>query len=423
MLTTLAIVILLLIIVSGFFSGSETSLMSLNRHRLKYLAKHNHKKAITSQKLLQRPDRLLAIILLGNTLANNLATFFTTLLANQYFGSLGAGIATIILTLIILIFAETIPKTIAAIYNEKYAFMCCGILNIVRIITYPLVISLNFISNAILLIFGVNVKDKKHKPMSTDELRSLVTEPESAKLAKKHRSMLLGVLDLEVSNIKDVMLPRNQIKGINIQDPWNKILNSIQNSSVSKLVIYNNTIDNIIGVLSLRKANKLINSSEQKASKQKEIFQKMISKAYYVPEITTLQNQLISFQRTGHELAVVVDEYGDIQGIVTIKDIIEEIVGELDQQTSIEHREFIKKGDKTYIINGNVTVREINRKLQIELPIDSAKTLSGLITNHLDDIPTKNISIIINNYPIEIIKVSGNAVKKAIISTQKRKPK
>ena len=422
MLTTLTIIILLLIVVSGFFSGSETSLMSLNRHRIKYLAKHNHKKAITSQKLLKRPDRLLAVILLGNTLANNMATFFTTLLADKYFGSFGAGIATIILTLVILIFSETIPKTIAAIYNEKYAFLCCGPLNIIRILTYPLVLSLNFVSNAVLLLFKIKVKDKKHQPMSTDELRSLVTEPESAKLAKKHRSMLLGVLDLELSNIKEVMLPRNQIKGINIQDPWNKILKTIKNSSVSKLIIYNNTIDNIIGVLSLRKANKLINSSELSSSKQKEELKKMISKAYYVPEITTLQNQLIAFQRTGHELAIVVDEYGDIQGIVTIKDIIEEIVGELDPQTNLEQRAFIKK-ENSYIINGNVGLREINRKLNIDLPTDSAKTLSGLITNHLDDIPTKNISVIINHYPIEIINVSGNAVKKAVVYTNKIKDK
>jgi Mg2+/Co2+ transporter CorB len=415
MVITLLIVIFILLIISGFFSGSETSLMSLNRHRLKYLAKHKTKWAATSLKLLKRPDQLLATILLGNTLANNLATFFITIIADRFFGNMGAAVATIILTLIILIFSETIPKTIAAIYNEKYALFCCNILNIIQIICYPLVLTLNVISNAILLLFGVNIKNKKTKPMSTDELRSIVTEPESAKLAKKHRSMLLGVLDLEVSTIKEVMLPRNQIQGINLKLNWEQTLETIQNSPFSKLVAYEDNIDNITGVLSLRKANKLINLSLKSKSEQKKYLQEITSKAYFVPETTTLHNQLIEFQKTGHDLAVVVDEYGDIQGIVTLKDILEEIVGELDQQLDTQNSSFTQQDDQSYIIKGHVTIREINRHLNIELPVDDAKTLSGLITNYLDELPKKNTSILIKNYPIEIIQVKGKAVKKARI--------
>jgi len=389
--------------------------MSLNRHRLKYLAKHKTKWAATSLKLLKRPDQLLATILLGNTLANNLATFFITIIADRFFGNMGAAVATIILTLVILVFSETIPKTIAAIYNEKYAFFCCNILNIIKTICYPLVLTLNVISNAILLLFGINIKNKKTKPMSTDELRSIVTEPESAKLAKKHRSMLLGVLDLEVSTIKEVMLPRNKIQGINIKSNWEQTLKTIQNSPFSKLVAYEDNIDNITGVLSLRKANKLINLSLKSKSEQKKYLQEITSKAYFVPETTTLHNQLIEFQKTGHDLAVVVDEYGDIQGIVTLKDILEEIVGELDQQLDTQNSSFTKQDDQSYIVKGHVTIREINRHINIELPVDDAKTLSGLITNYLDELPKKNTSILIKNYPIEIIQVKGKAVKKARI--------
>ena len=419
MITTLIITIIILLIISSFFSGSETSMMSLNRYRLRHLAKHNHKRAITSQKLLQRPDKLLATILLGNTLANNLATFFTTIISEKYFGSFGAAIATLILTLIILLFAETIPKTIAALYPEKFAFLTCEILNIIKIIGSPLILSLNAISNAILLSLGIKVKNKAIEPISKEELRSLVTDSSSDQLPKPHRAMLLGVLDLELTTLKDVMVPRHQIQAISLSIPWSKILKKIQNSPFSKLLIYEENIDNITGVLSLRKLNRLISKSSKLEKKTPSLYKKeikkFISKPYFVPEMTTLQNQLIAFQHTGHDLAIVVDEYGDIQGLVTIKDILEEIVGELDQQASLESRSIIKQKDGSYIVQGYISVREINRQLQIELPLDKSKTLSGLITQHLDALPRKNTSIMIKDYHIEILQVKGKAVKKAKI--------
>jgi Mg2+/Co2+ transporter CorB len=425
MITTLIITIVILLIVSGFFSGSETSMMSLNRYRLRHLAKHNHKRAITSQKLLQRPDKLLATILLGNTLANNLATFFTTIIAQKYFGSFGAAIATLILTLMILLFAETIPKTLAALYPEKFAFLTCEILNIIKIIGLPLILSLNAISNAMLLPFGIKVKNKAVDPISKEELRSLVTDSSSDALPKPHRTMLLGVLDLELTTLKDVMVPRHQIQAMSLSSPWPKILKQIQNSPFSKLLIYEENIDNITGVLSLRKVNKLITQSSSKAEKNHSSLYKkniisFISKPYFVPEMTTLQDQLIAFQHTGYDLAIVVDEYGDIQGLVTIRDILEEIVGELDQKAPLESRSIVKQKDGSYIVQGYISAREINRHLQIELPLDKSKTLSGLITQHLDALPSKNTSLMIKNYPIEILQVKGKTVKKAKIHLENK---
>ena len=268
------------------------------------------------------------------------------------------------------------------------------------------------------------VKNKKNKPMTTDEFRSLVNEPEAAKLAKKHRSMLLGVLDLEVATIQDVMLPRNQIQGISLDYSWDKIIRTIQKSAFSKLIVYEKNIDNITGVFSLRKANNLININLKDSDDKKKALEKIISKAYFVPETTTLHSQLIAFQKTGHDLAIVVDEYGDIQGIVTLKDIIEEIIGDFDQQLSIDKRSFIEEKENAYIIKGNVTIREINRQLNIDLPVEEAKTLSGLIINYLDELPKKNTKkvITIKNIEIEIIQVKRNAVKKArIIINNKNK--
>lgn len=419
MISILIIVIIILLIISGFFSGSETSMMSLNKYRLRHLAKHHNKRAVTSQKLLKRPDKLLATILLCNTLANNLATFFTTIISEKYFGSFGAAIATLILTLIILLFAETIPKTIAALYPERFAFFSCEILNVIKIIGSPLIISLNSISNAILLPLGIKVKNKTIDPISKEELRSLVTESSSDHLPKPHRTMLLGVLDLELTTLKDVMVPRHKIQAISLSTPWPKILKKIQSSPFSKLLIYEENIDNITGVLSLRKLNRLLSKSSKLKKNSSSLYKKeiksFISKPYFVPEMTTLQNQLIAFQHTGHDLAIVVDEYGDIQGIVTIKDILEEIVGELNQQASSETRNIVKQKDGSHIVQGHISVREINRHLQIELPVDKAKTLSGLITQHLDALPSKNTSLMIKNYHIEILQIKGNAVKKAKI--------
>ena len=322
---------------------------------------------------------------------------------------------TLVLTLIILVFAETIPKTIAAIYSEKFAFACCEIINTLRIIGSPLILSLNAFANFILTLCGINIKNRPIEQISKEELRSIMTEPSAAKLAKKHRTMLLGVLDLELATLKDIMIPRHQIRGICLTDPWGKTLKTIQSSHVSKILVYKNNIDHVTGVLSLRKATKLINTKLKSKEDKKNALHNIISKPYFVPEVTTLHNQLIAFQRTGHDLAIVVDEYGDIQGIVTLRDILEEIVGELDQQAPIESRTIVKQEDDSYTVQGYISVRELNRLLQIELPLQHAKTLSGLITHYLDDLPKPKTSVMVNNYPIEIITVKGKAVKKAKI--------
>ena len=420
MLMTGLISLLLLIGLSAFFSGAETSMMALNRYRLRHLARQHHKAAQRAQKLLKRPDRLLGVILIGNTFANILASSIATILASRFFGNLGVAITTVLLTCIILLFGEVIPKTLATVNPERFAFPASFILKILLTLFYPIVWILNFLSNNTLKLFGIQVGAKSTEPLSKEELRTLVFDTEG-KLKRPHRHMLLGVLDLEKSTVQDILIPRHKIYGINLDEPWESIRTRLIESPYSRVPIFNGEIDNILGILPLKKTILML-LKDPTFNKEKML--KNIEPTYFIPESTTLQTQLINFQKRGEHFGVVVDEYGDIQGVATVEDILEEIVGEY--MNKLPSQQTIQKLEQNqYIASGDTTIRDLNRKLETQLPLSGPKTLNGLITEHLQTVPTANTCVMIQSQPLEILEVEDNAIKwvKIALNPTKTPPK
>lgn len=384
--------------------------MSLNRYRMRHQARHNHKAAKRSQQLLRRPDRLLGVILLGNTFANIFASALATLIASRYWGEVGVLVATVILTIFILLFSEILPKTFAALFPEKVAYPASYPLEILLKFLYPVIWVLNAIANQILKIFGIRLSSKASDALTREELKTVVKDA-SPKVTTRHKNMLLGVLDLEQATVEDALIPKQRIHGIDINAPWNEVLDTIINSPYSKMPVYKDNLDTLIGVLQLRKALKLVR--EPQASIH--TLEKLVDRCYFIPETTNLQQQLIHFQQNGEHFALVVDEYGDIQGMVTLEDIIEEIVGAFVTDQPSNNQTIHPQTDGSYIVPGSMTIRDLNRNLGLELATTGAKTLSGLLTDHLQDIPTAKTCTLINGYPVEIMKVEDNAVKKAKI--------
>ena len=403
-----------LILISGFFSGSETGMMSLNRYKLRHLAKKRHVQARRTQKLLKRPDRLLGVILIGNTFANILASSLVSVYADDAFGSIGVLIATIILTIVVLIVAEVMPKTIAALYPEKIAFPASLPLSFLLWLFYPIVWLVNMAANGILRIFGVRIKNQKQMDsLSKEEIHSVVHDSSSA-LTHKHKHMLLGVLELESIRVSDVMIPRHKVEAIDIADQKNFIYNVIQ-ASHSILLIYENDLDNLLGILPVKNALKFI--SNPKAVNIEDI-RSVIAEPYYVPENASLQTQLFNFQRKGCRFSVVVDEYGGIEGIITAEDILEEIVGEFSD--TFEVKSFIQPAeDGSFVTSGSTTIRELSRHANLHFPKATSKTLSGFIMEFLEVIPDGRCCFKSTHYIIEVMSVENNMIHQARISPLK----
>ncbi|MCF6775436.1 CNNM domain-containing protein [Thiotrichales bacterium 19X7-9] len=403
--------IFLLIICYGFFSGSETSLMSLNQYRARHLAKNKHKGAKRAIKLLKRPDRVLGIILLGNTFVNILAAALATVLAERWFGQIGILISTVFLTLVILIFAEIMPKTLAAIYPERFAFPASLVLKILLKLLYPIVWLANFSSNSLLKLFGIHIpKTNVIDRLTKDELYSVIAEA-NVILTRKYRNMLLGILELETMTVSDVMLPRKKIEAIDLNQSVDNLIKDIFSCSHKKVITYRHNIDNIIGILNIY--HFLMQYSHKHGITKADIL-KLIKEPYYIPKTTSLQTQLLNFQSKGERFGIIVDEYGAIEGIVTVEDIIEEIVGEFAD--TFEPSEFITKlSDQSYLVAGSITIRELNRHLNLKLLTKGPNTLSGLITEHLEAIPSAPCCIKVQGHMIEVTKVSHNIIEKARI--------
>ncbi len=379
------ILLVFLVFLSGFFSASETSMMALNRYRLKHLIRQKNKKALRAHQLLKRPDRLLGVILLGNTFSNIFASALATLITEHFFGEAGVLLTTILLTCFILIFSEVLPKTLAALYPETVGFRLSPILKLLQIFLYPVVFIINLISNNLLKICGVNIQAKHAEPLSQEEIQSLVHDAK-AKFQKRHHHMLLGVLGLESVTISDVLTPRSKIYGINLNDPLPKILQQLIHSPYSKIPVYHDNIDHVTGIISLRKCAKFMNQGPLSLKK----LQSIIEPAYFVPEQISLQKLLINFQKKKEQFALIVNEYGDIEGLATLEDILEEIMG--DYLHNLPSQQSIKKIDAHhYLVSGNATIRDINRQLEIQLPSQGAKTLNGLIIEQLQSIPEEKI--------------------------------
>jgi len=400
-----------LIIISGYFSGSETGLMSLNRYRLKNLADKNHKGALLAQRLLETPERLIGLILLGNNLVNILASAIATIIGIRLLGDYGFIFSTIVLTFIILVFAEVTPKTIAALHPERFALPSSYLLSPLLKIFYPLVWLINLFTRLIFKILGISEKAKSHYDLSSEELRIVVNEA-GTMIPHQHQQMLLSILDLEKVTVEDIMIPRNEITGININDEWQDIVHQLSDSQHTRLPVYNGDIDKITGLIHIRNALHLFHKEET----SKDDLKKIIREPYFVPEGTPLNTQLLNFQREKRRIGLVVNEYGDIQGLVTLEDILEEIVGEFTTDPSALSKDIHLQEDGSYLIDGSTSVRELNRVLEWDLPTEGPKTLNGLILEYLETIPDPGTSLLIADYPLEIVQTTQNSVKTVLIN-------
>lgn len=410
---TLFIVLIVLILLSGFFSGSETALMTLNRYRMKSLARKGHRGAKLARKLLKRPDRLLGLILLGNNFVNILASAIASLIAMRYYGEAGIAIATGILTFVILVFAEVTPKTLAALKPDLFAYIAAFIYTPLQKIFYPLVWFVNLISNKMLALFGVHAASSSDDSLNADELRMVVHEARQF-IPGKHTDMLLGILDLENISVEDIMIPRNDITGIDLNDDWSDVVQQITNSHRTRVPVFKDSIDNTMGILHLRKVLNLVVRDEL----TRESLESLIRDPYFIPEGTSLTHQLLNFQKNRRRSGLVVDEYGSIQGLVALEDILEEIVGQFTTDSSARNAGIHPQDDGSYLVDGSTHIREINRALEWDLPTDGPKTLNGLILEHLEMIPTPGTSLLIANYPVEITRTDKNAVQMARIHPQ-----
>jgi len=394
-----------LLVLSAFFSGSETALMSLNRYKLRHKARAGHRGAKMAEKLLERPDRLIGLILLGNNAVNISASALVGVVSVQIGGELGFAIGTAVLTLVVLIFAETAPKTMAALHPERIAFPAAYIYFVLLKVLYPLVWLTNVMANAVLYLLGLRNTDTDGYALSREELRTVVYEA-GARISGKYRQMLVSILDLEKVTVDDVMVPHNEIIGINLDDDDDEIQKIIAESQHTRLPVYRDDIDQVVGILHLRN---LANVADKRVSK--DMLQTLLSEPYFVPEGTPLSMQLVQFQRRRERIAMVVDEYGDIQGIVTLEDILEEIVGEFTTDPADEEDDVVKDRADSFLVDATANIRELNRSQGWELPTDGPKTLNGLIVEMLETIPQPATCLKINGYPIEIVEADDNRIR------------
>jgi len=409
-------ILLLLILISGFFSGSETSMMAINRYRLRHLSRIGHRGARSVSTLLERPERLIGLILLGNNFVNILASSIATIIGLRLFGDAGIAIATGFLTFVVLIFAEVTPKTIAALNPERFAFPAAYLLTPLLRILYPLVRLINWITNLVLRTFGISITAEQNDHLSREELRTVVKEA-GGLIPQKHQAMLTSILDLEQVTVEDIMVPRNEIIGIDIEDDWQDILNQITLSQHTRLPVFRDNTEHLLGILHMRDAIHLhATESDDKAE-----LIKLLRDQLFIPEQTTLNTQLLQFQRLKQRMGLVVDEYGDVQGLVTLEDLLEEIVGEFTTDASDIIPEVQSREDGSYLVEGSANLRELEKNMGWELPQDGPKTLNGLILEHLEDIPESGTSMMINGYPIEVTHASENLVRRVAIFPLLRK--
>ncbi|PSW09470.1 DUF21 domain-containing protein [Photobacterium sanctipauli] len=404
--------LILLLIISGYFSGSETGMMALNRYKLRHLANQGHRGAKRVEKLLSRPDRLIGLILIGNNLVNILASAIATILGMRLYGDMGVAIATGTLTLVVLVFAEVTPKTLAALYPERVSYASSIVLRVLMKILYPLVWFVNGITNSFLRLLGLRVSNMDDAKLSSDELRTVVNEA-GGLIPRRHQDMLLSILDLENVTVEDLMVPRNEIAAINVNDDWKSIVRQLSHSAHGRIVLYRDSIDEVVGMLRVREAYRLM---MDKNDFSKENLLRAADEVYFIPEGTPLNIQLLKFQRNKERIGLIVDEYGDIQGLITLEDILEEIVGEFTTSISPTLAEEISpQADGSLVIEGSANIRDLNKSLNWVLPTDGPRTLNGLILEHLEDIPDSQLSIEVSGYQMEIIEVSENMIKQVKI--------
>jgi Mg2+/Co2+ transporter CorB len=383
--------------------------MAINRYRLKHLANSGHRGARLAQKLLTRPDRLIGLILLGNNMVNILAASIATVIAMRQFGDNGIWISTLVMTVVVLIFAEVAPKTLAALNPEKVAFPASYVLVVLLKVLNPIVWLVNSFANFLLRPFGVKTDVVALERLDRDELRTLFTE--GGHISDDHQRMLVNILDLEQASVEDVMVPRGEIVGIDLNDEWADILSQLTQTVYTRLPVYRESIDNVVGLLHIR----TIISKLSQGGLSFEDLQHSVRRPYFVPEGTSLTRQLLEFQGKERRMGLVVDEYGDIQGLVTLDDILEEIVGEFTPEGRGRSRTMRRLDDGSYLVDGSASVRTLNRRLNWDLPYDEAHTLGGLLIEEMEVIPQGKCSIKIGSHIMTIVDVRDNVINKVLI--------
>jgi Mg2+/Co2+ transporter CorB len=399
--------IVTLLVLSAFFSGTETALMSLNRYRLRHQARAGHRGARIAEWLLKRPDRLIGLILLGNTATNVLAASLVTVLALRLGGESALWIGTAILTVVVLIFGEVAPKTIAALNPPRIALPAALIYYPLLKVAYPVVWLLNLVANGFLRIIGVRSDHPVSHTLSAEELRTVVAEA-GVMVPRRHQRMLLNILDLDAITVDDIMVPRQEIIGLDLDQSWAANLGVIQTSTHDRLPVFRDDIDNVVGVARIRDLLPELMRGELTQA----LLLERIREPYFVPEGTPLTKQLLAFQQHRRRSAFVVDEYGDVQGLITTQDIVNELVGELDRETSAVELGVTKESDRSYVVDASANVRQLNRLMNWNLPTDGPKTLNGLIVEQLETIPETGTGVTVADYPIEILDTSEHGVKR-----------
>ena len=383
--------------------------MAINRYRLKHLANSGHRGARLAQKLLTRPDRLIGLILLGNNMVNILAASIATIIAIRLYGDNGIWISTLVMTVIVLIFAEVAPKTVAALHPEKIAFPASYVLVVLLKLLNPVVWLVNSFANLLLKPFGVKTDVVALERLDRAELRTLVTE--GGKISNDHQRMLVNILDLEQASVQDVMVPRGEIVGIDLDDDWVDILSQLTQTVYTRLPVYRENIDDVVGMLHIRAVISKLSLGGLKF----EDLQRSVLRPYFVPEGTSLTRQLLEFQSKERRMALVVDEYGDIQGLVTLDDILEEIVGEFTPEGRGRSRTMRRLDDGSYLVDGSTSVRTLNRRLDWDLPYEDAHTLGGLLIEEMELIPEGKSSIKISGHTMTIVDIRDNVIHKVLI--------
>ncbi|MBS0911133.1 HlyC/CorC family transporter [Tatumella sp. JGM118] len=411
--STLIITLVIMILVSAWFAGSETGMMTLNRYKLRHNARNGNRAAKRVEKLLSKPDRLISLVLIGNNLVNILASSLATIVGIRLYGNTGVAIATGILTFVVLVFAEVLPKTIAALYPEKVAYPSSFLLAPLQIIMMPIVWLLNSITRVLMRLVGIRTSGAVNSALSKEELRTIVHESRSL-MSRRNQDMLLSVLDLEKVTVDDIMVPRNEIVGINVNDDWKSIIRQLTHSPHGRIVLFRDTLDDTVGMLRVREAWRMMT---EKKEFTKENLLRAADEIYYIPQGTALNMQLVKFQRNKKKAGLIVDEYGDIKGLVTIEDILEEIVGDFTTSMSPSlAEEVMPQNDGSVLVDGSANVREINKAFNWTLPEDGARTINGMLLEALEEIPQVQRKVQIGHYAVEILDVQDNMVKQTRIT-------
>lgn len=397
-----------LLILAAFFAGSETALMSLNRYRLRHRASEGSRGARLAEALLKRPDRLIGLILLLSTLVNVAAPILVGFIALKLGGEFLVAFGAALLAFVLLIFCEVAPKTFGALHPESLALPAAYVYTPLLLVLYPFVWFTNLLANGVLRMFGVS-RQVAANSLSSEELRTVVAEA-GAMIPRRHQQMLVSILDLENATVEDIMVPRNEIIGIDIDDDWDRILELLRQSQHTRLPVYQGEIDRIIGLLHMKQvvhelARGHLDLDTLTAAAQSR-------EPYFVPSGTTLNTQLLNFQRNKRRIAFVVDEYGDIQGLVTIDDILEEIVGEFTTDpATMMHKDVHAEADGSFVASASATIRALNRSMRWNLPTDGPKTLNGLIVEFLETIPEPGTTLKMADYMLEVLQTGDNAIK------------